>query len=149
MAQSARDRLNYLWRQIILPKPLLTTADTSDHVTGLEQFNITHRTQVDFENADEALLFKAMDQKNLDDHPVDPNEVREDCPFPEYNPAGHVGKYTNAVCTVVERWGSLGALRPSILSDLNVLDIQDTMNIRAIRYGRISLSLCIPLQQSN
>lgn len=139
MAQSARDRLNYLWRQIILPKPLLTTPDIPDHVEGLERFDITHRTQVDFENPDEALLFKAMDQQKLDEHPVDPNEVREDCSFPEYDPAGDVGEYTNAVCTVVERWGSLGCLRPSILSDLNVLDIQDTMNIRAIRYGRILL----------
>ena len=67
--------------------------------------SFTHRTQVDFENADEALLFKPMDQKKLDERPVNPDEVREDCPFPEYDPAGHVRKYTSVVCTVVERWG--------------------------------------------
>ena len=99
---------------------------------------------MDFEDPDDALLFKPMDQKKLDEHPVNPDEVRDDCPFPEYDPSGDVGEYTDAVCTVVERWGSLGSLRPSILFDLNVLDIQDTMNIRAIRYGRIVLSLCTP-----
>lgn len=145
MAQNARDRLNYLWRQIILPKPLLTTPDIPDHVEGPERFDITHRTQVDFENPDEALLFKPMDQKKLDEHPVNPDEVQEDCPFPQYDPAGDVGEYTDALCTVVERWGSLGSLRPSILSELNVLDIYDTMNIRPIRYCRIMLLLCIPL----
>ena len=99
---------------------------------------------MDFEDPDDALLFKPMDQKKLDEHPVNPDEVRDDFPFPEYDPSGDVGEYTDAVCTVVERWGSLGSLRPSILFDLNVLDIQDTMNIRAIRYGRIVLSLCTP-----
>lgn len=122
----------------------MTSPDIPDHVAELERFNITHRTQVDFEDPDEALLFKPMDQTKLDEHPVNPDEAREDCALPEYDPAGVVGEYTDAVCTVVERWGSLGSLRPSIPFDLNVLDIQNTMNIRAIRYGRIVSSLCTP-----
>ena len=109
MAQSARDRLNYLWRQIILPKPLLTTPDIPDYVEGLERFDITHRTQVDFENPHEALLFKAMDQQKLDEHPVGPNEVREDCSFPEYDPAGDVGNTPMLFVRLLSAGGALVA----------------------------------------
>ena len=46
---------------------------------------------MDFEDPDDALLFKPMDQKKLDEHPVNPDEVRDDFPFPEYDPSGDVG----------------------------------------------------------
>lgn len=82
-----------------------------------------------------------MDQKKLDEHSADPNGAPEYCSFPKYDPTGKVCGYTSAICEVVERWGCLGSLRPSILSDLHVLNIQDTMDIRAIRYDCIILFL--------
>ena len=39
MAQNTRERLHYLWRQITLPKPLLTTPDIPDHVEELHTQN--------------------------------------------------------------------------------------------------------------
>lgn len=142
MSQTARNRLNFLWQRIILQKALKTT-EVHDHVAGLELFNITHNTQVEIEeNADKSLLFEAMDQQRLGKYPVDPTEAKEDCPFPEYDPAGKVREYTSAICEVVERWGCLGSLRPSILSDLHVRDLQETMSIRTMRYDQIVLSLC-------